>query len=259
MKNITDKIIVKRNEIIKASYKLTPNEQAIILTTISKMDRDISDQISYELNIKELSNITNTNEKMAYKYFKEAAQRLYRRELMFQSHGSNKLSRWVQEIEYIDHQGVIRINFSKRIIPYLTNIKENFTAYNLSHVVKFKSCYGVRFYELIKQWANTKSELIISIKEIKGLLQLSSSYNRMFNFKKKVIEPALKDINTFSDLHVVYDQKKTGRKVTHIIFYWKFKETKITTIKNKALPGESWNEAKSRLIDNRVNSYNHEF
>ena len=244
-------LIVKRNEVVKASYRLTPNEQAIVLTALSKIDNDITDQVMYEIDIQYLARMSNVKIGNAYRDFKEAALSLYRRELML-SNGRKKLTRWVQTVDYEDGEGTLKLRFSHEILPYLTNIKENFTSYNLRHVAKFKSTYGVRIYELLKQWENTKNVFDISIEELKETFQIEEKYDRTDVLKKRVIEAAIKDINTHSDLIVYYENIKKGRKIVGFRFHFKQKkkakkESTEAYIKENARPGETWEEAKKRL------------
>ena len=254
-----DDLVRKRNEIIKASYRLSHREQSIILTAISKIDNDITDQALYELSIPHLAKITGISIKNAYTVFKQACFDLFERKLTL-TNGSNKLTRWVQTIDYKDGEGVIKIQFSNQILPYLTNIRDNFTSYNLRHVSQFKSTYGIRVYELCCQWRNTKNEVVISLDELKGMFQLGTTYNQMSNLKKRVIDPAIKDINTFSDLTIDYENIKTGRKVTGFKFKFKPKKQVPKILSNEyieqhARPGETYEQAKNRLskevYDNR--------
>ena len=229
-------LITKHNQVIRASYRLTPNEQAIVLVALSNIDndQDVTDQVMYQLRVEELAKLTGNKSKDVYKIFKEACKTLKKRELMI-SNGHTDLMNWVQTVRYIDRKGLIYIRFNHDILPYLTNLKDNFTSYNLKHVAKFKSTYGVRVYELIKQWCNTKNSIDITIEELKEIFQLGDKYQRTDILKRGVIEPALKDINTHSDLKVSYQNIKTGRKVTGFKFTWEVKKTtpKITKPKEE--------------------------
>ena len=247
-------LITKHNQVIKASYRLTPNEQAIIIVALSNISigEEVTDETMYTLKIDKLAEMTGTDISRAYKYFKDAAISLYRRELMI-SNGKKRLTRWIQTVDYIDGTGLIEIRFNKDILPYLTNLKDNFTSYNLKNVSKFKSTYGIRIYELIKQWQHTKKDVDITVEDMKKMFQLEESYSkRIDNLKRKVLEPAIKDINSHSDINISYENIKTGRKITGFKFTWKAKKTKPKKISNEyiaqhARAGESWDEARNRL------------
>ena len=249
-------LIKKHNQVIQASYRLTPNEQAIILQAISQIpnNENITDQIMYTLKVEELARLTGTNHKEAYQCFKNAAKSLRKRELTL-NNGYVLETGFVQSCKYHDGSGEISVRFNHDIVPYLSNLKDNFTSYNLRHVAKFKSTYAVRFYELVQQWRNTKNSLDISISDIKNMFQLESKYKRTDLLKRGVIDPALKDINMFSDIHLKYENIKNGRKITGFKFTWLSKNVakhiSSDYINKHARPGESYQQAYKRLLANK--------
>ena len=107
--------------------------------------------------------------------------------------------------------------FAQKIIPYLSMLKEQFTKYPLVSISSMSSIYAVRLYELLKQW-DCIGRREVMLDWLKQQLEIENEYERMFDFKKYVIEPAITQINTHSDLTVSYTQRKTGRVVTHFTF-----------------------------------------
>ena len=145
-------------------------------------------------------------------------------------------------------------------------LKGRFTRYSLDAITGMSSTYGMRFYELMKKWltenGTTKNEKKISIDELKETLDLQGKYKAIKDFKLKVVEPAIRDINDSSDLIASYTQEKTGRKITHLIFRFteneqlqipfscsKGQRPRITKayIEQHARAGESYEEARKRL------------
>ena len=121
--------------------------------------------------------------------------------------------------------------------------------------------YAIRLYELLVQWQTTgKRE--VEIDWLKKQFQLDEGYDRMDNFKARVLDPAIKDINEHSNLQVSWTQRKSGRRVTHLTFYFSEKASaktkpkekekriggvKVSEIEKLARPGESWEEAARRI------------
>lgn len=87
------------------------------------------------------------------------------------------------------------------------------------------SQYGIRLYELIIQW-RTKGEIEVEINWLKKAFGIEKQYPRMYDFKKYVIEPAIKDINQYSDFKIRMGQRKMGRTVTHLQFAFEEKAPK---------------------------------
>jgi plasmid replication initiation protein len=225
-------LVVKSNALIETSYRLTTNEQRIVLACISQIRRDeqITDQKKYSVSAQEISSLCGANIKTAYRDLKVAALKLKRREVRIsqEANGYGKRKKtlvtgWVQSIEYSDGDGVVSLRFNHDILPYLSELNKNFTSYKLKNVVKMSSSYGTRIYELLVQWGGLE-EREISMEKLRKILLLEDKYKPISNFKARVLAPAIKDINENSDLSVTYTQKKKGRKVTHLIFKFKSKE-----------------------------------
>ena len=86
------------------------------------------------------------------------------------------------------------------------------------------SLYGIRVYELLMQWKKTgKRE--IEIDWLKQQFEIGNKYPSIKDLKKYVIDPSIKDINTHSNYQVSWTQRKTGRKVTHLIFTFSEKKS----------------------------------
>jgi plasmid replication initiation protein len=223
--------VVKSNDLIEASYYLTLAEQRVILACVSKIqpEKDI-DKVHFEVSAQELVEIMNLpNKEIAYKVLKEAVDKLAERWVTIDiPDPKNKYSkyktRWVSGIAYEDDAS-IRLTFAYDILPFLSQLNGQFTQYKLLNVSKFTSIYAIRLYELLMQWQTTGTREI-EIEWLKNRFDVPKSYSRMFDLKKRVIDPAIDQINKYSDLWVAYGQKKRGRKITHFIFEFGLKEEK---------------------------------
>ena len=220
--------VVKSNQVIEASYQLSAVEQRIVLAAISRIPKNqpITDDELYPVSISELKQL-GVHEKTAYRDLKEGINRLYERSINLSIDDKSIKMRWVQEIQFLDSQSVIGIRFSKPILPFISNLSREFTKYALSDIAGINSGYGIRIYELLVQYRQIgKRE--ISVESLRTMLELGKKYPLFADFKKRVIDTAIDQINEYSPLKVTYEQKKTGRKVTHIIFSFKEKSKSIT-------------------------------
>lgn len=220
--------VVKSNQVIEASYQLSAVEQRIVLAAISRIPKNqpITDDELYPVSVDELKQL-GVHEKTAYRDLKEGINRLYERSINLSIDDKSIKMRWVQEIQFLDSQSVIGIRFSKPILPFISNLSREFTKYALSDIAGINSRYGIRIYELLVQYRQIgKRE--ISVESLRTMLELGKKYPLFADFKKRVIDTAIDQINEYSPLKVTYEQKKTGRKVTHIIFSFKEKSKSIT-------------------------------
>jgi len=219
--------IVKSNQVIEASYQLSAVEQRIVLAAISRIPKNqpITDDESYPVSVNELQ-LLGVHEKTAYRDLKEGINRLYERSINLSIDDKSIKMRWVQEIQFLDSQSIIGIRFSKPILPFISNLSREFTKYALSDIAGINSGYGIRIYELLVQYRQIgKRE--ISVENLRTMLELGKKYPLFADFKKRVIDTAVDQINECSPLSVTYEQKKTGRKVTHILFSFKEKSKSL--------------------------------
>lgn len=229
-------LIVKDNALIEASHKLSEVEQRLILLAILK-GRDYCDSIE-QLRGKELIIHANDyaqtfgiNRQMAYKALKQAVMGLYRAEWGYKyiNEKGNKVvryERFTQSAQYVEGEGVVSFKFADAIIPMLVELEKRFTVYEIEQVSKLSSGYSMRLYEFFMQHLDKKTGigwLDISLDDLRfrfGLLP--TEYERMFDFKRYVLDFALKQINEKTDLSATYTQKKQGRVI--VGFHFEFKQ-----------------------------------
>lgn len=218
--------VYKSNALVEAQYRLSVVEQRIMLACISQVrrDRPITDEKLYSVSAADIATMSDTSTKQAYRELEKAALRLKRREVRLIEEPNGKghkrkvmLTGWVQTIFYIEEEGRVELRFTKDMLPYLTELSTQFTRYALADVAHMTSAHAIRLYELLCQWRGTgKRE--VEIDWLREAFQLGDKYPAIKDFKRWVIEPAVEQINEHSPLQVKWDQRKTGRRVTHLTF-----------------------------------------
>ena len=147
------------------------------------------------------------------------------------------------------------------VIPYITRLESEFTAYRLEKIGHLSSVHAVRLYELLLQYLKLKTREFEVI-QLKKMLGLESEYSDIVNFKKWVIDVATQQINAHTDITTSYTQRKTGRNVTHLNFKIDAKEVIPKPVKKPSLtrayvgknarPGETYETAVARLRAERA-------
>ncbi len=237
-------VVVKDNKLIEASYSLTLAEQRILLACIAKIDSTSELRPDHVFNVEasEIVDLMSVERSNAYRDIKTAINKLYDRSIKIDSHGSEM--RWIYRKEYSSDGGRATLYFSPEIIPYLSQLKANFTKYKLEYVTHFKSAYGIRLYELLVQWTSV-GEREVSIEWLRDRFQIADKYSSIKDLKNRVIDPAVRDINDHSNLWVEYGQRKTGRTVSHIQFKFGVKAQN----QQPQLQKQKW------LTDDEINAY----
>ncbi|XKH61893.1 replication initiation protein (plasmid) [Halomonas sediminis] len=222
--------VYKANALIEASYRLSLYEQRILLACISQVRRDqpITDTILYSVTASQVAEMSGADVKTAYRDLKSASERLFERRVTIHEAPNGKgkvstlLTRWVQSVRYVESEGRIELRFSKDMLPYLTELTEQFTKYALADVARMTSGHSIRIYEMLMQWQGT-GEREVSMDWLRKSLQLEGRYPSFKDFRRRVIEPSIEQINEHSPVWVKWDQRKAGRKVTHLRFIFGLK------------------------------------
>lgn len=273
MQNLT---VVKSNRVIEAGYKLSLTELKILLICTGQIDpnQELDSHFRFEVSAKDFSDLTENFTQNEYRDLKEAAERLLSRIVTINNPYPDEpkvkqlKTHWISFVAYIPEEGKIRLGFASEITPYLSQLSKEFTCYRIKNIGKMNSIYAIRLYELLMQWKTTGTREI-ELDWLRTRFELEDKYSSIKDLKLKVIDPAVKDINTHSNYNVSWTQRKTGRRVTHLTFTFtekkpvvelpikpkaikKVKEETVqgitkAEIEKQARPGESYEQAAVRI------------
>ena len=122
----------------------------------------------------------------------------------------------------------LTVEIDRDLIPYIIDLKREFTRYQITNILRLKSSYSIRLYELLKQYESIGArEIIISdLREYLGIAE--DEYLRFDNFEARVLKQAKSEINDLykdgklvrkgTDINIKYEKIKTGRRITSILF-----------------------------------------
>ena len=231
-------LVVKDNALINASYNLDLVEQRLILLAIVEArgsGRGINANDPLEVHAESYVKQFNVARQTAYQALKDACKDLFARQFSYQEvnkrgNVENVLSRWVSEIRYIDDEATVKLIFAPAIVPLITRLEEQFTKYELQQISNLSSAYAVRLYELLIAWRSTGQTPIIELAEFRQKIGvLDDEYTRMGNFKDRVLNLAIAQVNEHTDINVKCEQHKKGRNISG--FSFTFKQKKALTTK----------------------------
>lgn len=227
-------LVRKHNRLINASYILSLSEQRLILMAICNAE-GTKDALTKPITIyaRDFANLYSLSLDAAYTALKAAANQLFERKFSWSTTKDGKtvnhIRRWVFGIDYINNEGVLTIHFSPDVIPYLSELQKEFTSYRIDNIVNLTSAYAIRLYEIIISWRNVKSMPMMSIEELRQKLGVADDeYKILSNFKMRVLDFAVKQINDHSDINLSYRQHKQGRKVVGFSFVFESKNPTVT-------------------------------
>lgn len=237
-------LVVKDNALIDASYNLELTEQRLILLAIlnaREMGQGIDANSVLRIHASDYMSHFDVEKPASYEALKNAVSNLFGRQFSYTEKdeltGKSKQvrSRWVQKIAYIDDAGVLELAFTMDVVPLITRLEQHFTSYQLEQVAQLTSKYAVRLYELIISWRERGNVPFTSLQELRLKLGVEDNeYPTMDNFKRRVLDHSIKQINKHTDIIAAYEQHKAGRVITGFSFtFTQKKQAKDVTPKAK--------------------------
>ena len=225
------KIVTKHNDLIdNYIFNATESELQILNYAVASTNTLWDNQnLVYRIDIPELSRIYNTKSKNNYKLYRDALNRLMKREISFyrgnKKHTQNII---IEYIEDMDDSSYLVFKFNTYVSLRLSKLKGFFTQYNIQQIANFKSKYAFMLYDIFKmklgQLTNNKAyKQTVTVKQFKENLDISSKYNRFYDLEKIVLTPAKENINKHSDIQIGYTVKRKGRTPIAIVFTAKYK------------------------------------
>ncbi|EBH2659681.1 replication initiation protein [Salmonella enterica] len=227
---MSDLVAYKSNALIEASYKLTLQEQRFLLVCISRLKSGEAapspdEQKTMIITATEFHDaFPDMGRQHAEAKLREAIDRLWDRSVIIRDENKREEFRWVQyRAQYLKGEAKVEITFSDAIMPYLTQLKGQFTRVVVKNVSSLSSTYSIRIYELLQQFRST-GDRTISLDDFRSILDLDEKYADFKILNRALIKPAIAELNEKSDLTVTVETVKNGRKVIALRF--RFKEDK---------------------------------
>jgi plasmid replication initiation protein len=274
----------QHNVITNARYEYSEMQLDIFLYLLSSLRKDQPDGV-YEISVGEMSKLTG--KKYNYQQLRLATEGMGSR--MFEiPNETDKKGRqvWRQvwmfdRVDYVHGTGIIEIEFTRTIQPYLFDLKANFTSFQLYSALRLGSKHAKRIYTLCSQWKDkgqTPEYVIEEFKRTIGLINDKGDmeYAEITMFKKFVLDIAVKQINEHTDLEIGYTLRKRGRSFQNVTFTVKAQPLAVvlpikdSPAKRGATPAgvsdsqhqnarlllEKWNIKRADMVNQIMNSAN---
>ena len=206
--------VVKSNDLINARYDWTVLQQRMVLLMIAQLDLDDEDFGIQRIDIADLVERSGLSSNAYYERAADAAhvlldQKIYVRNEAGGWRGYNLLS-FVEP-----HPGHILARFNPDMRPFLLQLRQRFTRYMLGHVLRFQSPYSVRIYEMAMQFQDI-GHRTLPLDDLREVLDVATKYPRFYDFKRRILDQAVKEIARYTDHVVTYDVVKKGRTPTAV-------------------------------------------
>ena len=216
---VKDQKVIKSNDLIQRSrFDLSLQEQKIILYLISQITPYDEEFQLYEFSIADFCKICGIDHTSGGNYadLKRAVKEISDKSIWISiDEDQETLLRWIEKPYLNKRSGTIKIRLDEDMKPYLLQLKQNFTSYELIFTLRFRSKYSTRLFELISSIHYKTLESYsreYTIEELRRLMG-AENYKTWQSFKERALLPAINEINQFSNKNLDYNVIKRGRSV----------------------------------------------
>lgn len=251
----TDLMIRKSNTLISGKFKTSILENKIMAIALTRIEIKDGCPVArlYPGEIKQLlGKNTDTN---IYKKLKRTAKLMTGHQIVIEdSKGNFSIFTMVNNADYVDKQFII--TFNKNMTPFVHQLKNNFTTYEVATLMKIEKAHSYRLYELLKKEIyrsdpNINNGVVTKeygLSELKCTIGLANtdeagvqraiadgkswdeiyynvvkdkSFEVWYEFRRQVLDVAQKELAEKSDIVFEYEPLKygSGAKVRRIRFY----------------------------------------
>ena len=242
-------LVVRRNELIHARYRMNLQEQRLLLWLIAQVKREDRDLTVYRIGVKQLAEFIGVEKnKNIYEQLAHHTKSLMSRVAEICKVDEKTLTQiqFVSKTKYYFGNGYVELCLNEHMRPYVLQLKERFTEIELGYAIRLSSFYAIRIYEILKCGKYRAGGFELGLEELRAELGIEKGkLERIDNFKAKVMDIAEREINARTDISFAYEWRKTGRAVTGV----RFAVSEQVTKPIKTLPGTVADKLRQRLED----------
>ena len=219
-------LVVQHNALVNAKFDLNTHEARLFLALLARLQRTDTAFSKCQLLVREIVPSTGSNNvyDQVRRMLKDFASRtLTIEKLSSDGRPLKKPSFTVIPLlayaTYLEGEGMIEAQFNDLLLPYLLELRDNFTKAQLTELLKLKSANSYRIYWLLREYA-AFGKRTIRLDELKAILGLDQEYDRFNNFRARILDRAQAELAA-TDLPFTYEAIKQGREVVEIKFSFK--------------------------------------
>lgn len=244
MNDIRNKKIVQHNDLITSVAKMDKTPLKFFELAVACLDtKNIPDDKTVHVSKELLFSFFDVKSENKHSRFKEAILKVHEQAIFSMQEMNERKGKYeyqvispLEKTSWNDYEDVVSFKFTESILPYLIELKENFTQYLLSDIAQLNSKYSIILYKWLSmnfnqfeyyQHTNNRREIqldeyqnpIITIEELRRLTNTENEYTHFPMFEKRILKVAEKEINQYTTLNISYEKIKVGRSINAIQFH----------------------------------------
>ena len=242
LNELSKRKVVEHNSLITSIAKMdkTPLKMFELAVSCINTEEPPKDNTVY-LSKRDLFAFFKVSDNDKHRRFKEAVEKMQKQAFFQIKEEEGKGFKFksivpIPYVEWTDYHDEVKIEFHREIMPYLINLKKNFTQHALSEISELNSKYSIILYRWLSMNYNQyehysakggrRADQVesyrnpsISVKELRIMTDTVNEYQRFTNFTKKILDIPLKEINDNTTFKVSYEKVKKGRSIDSIVFH----------------------------------------
>ena len=241
--DLSNQKAVEHNDLITSVAKMDKVPLKIFELAVSCLDTEHppADNAVY-LSKNTIYSFFDVSSSNKHTRFKNALTTLHQQSI-FEVQEENEKGKWKYKIispisssEWNDYNDTLKIKFTDDIMPYLIELKTNFTQYLITDIMGLNSKYSIILYKWFSMNYNqyeayngmrtrSKEQIAllknpyIDLIELRRITDTIKEYSRIYDFEKNVLQVATEEICRSTNFQVGYEKIKKGRSVVGIKFY----------------------------------------
>jgi plasmid replication initiation protein len=221
--------VTMSNALVNSAQGLQLSEKRVISFAVAKLDSFKSDGGTVSGKVKlsagDYAEAFDVDPDTAYNQLQACAESIIKKQVTWYEDGPKGPKKvqinWLSKAEYSKGEGVVSIWFTSHIQPHLVQLKAKFTSYKLAQTGALRSLYSWRLLELLTQFESTGFR-VMSIEDFADVMEATEKQRENFAaIRRKIIEPAVKELVEKDGWLIEWEPVKTGRKVTGLKFKFK--------------------------------------
>ena len=242
LNELSKRKVVEHNSLITSIAKMdkTPLKMFELAVSCINTEEPPKDNAVY-LSKEELFSFFKVSDNDKHSRFKQAVAKMQEQAFFEIKEEKNKGFKFrrilpIPTVEWTDYDDKVMIRFNQDIMPYLIELKQNFTKYALSEIMELNSKYSIILYKWLSMNYNQyehysnkggrRAEQVesyrnpsISVKELRTITDTVNEYKETYHFFRYIVENSLKVINAHTSFNVSYEKIKKGRSIDSIVFH----------------------------------------
>jgi plasmid replication initiation protein len=215
-KNKSEMAVTQGNPLIESRYKLSLSETKLFLWMVKEIHPGDKDFKTYRIYLKDFIESTKDVHRSDLYTTAKTITKGFLSKVLELENGTLQ-THFMSRVKYFPGEAYIEYRFEKDLKPYLIQLKGKFKSYDIQNIINCRYSVSIRIYQLLKSFEDL-GERTVTVKDLRFMLVLEKEYSRFYDFKRFVLERAMKDLKKYSDIYFGYSLNKRGRNIHSVTF-----------------------------------------